>query len=1670
MPLTRPTFCGASVARINSSLGYGSEGSTLDVTVVEDPTNGDSFNLTAASVGAPGVFTIGAYTFRGIIRKYTQDKSINGYPTYNVQLIDPRHLLDATKIILADYRLSVTGIYNLINVFGYYENISYGSSQSNDTGMPWQLVRDGITTIVNNPAGSWGGPITYRGVSYSIDLSNLPSLPTYFRVGGRGHGLSILEFIQICCDAANYDYFIKLVGTTITVSCVIRGNAYPLGTISNILNTVFTGSVIRSSAGIEERAETNSVFLIGGDVHELTKVTPANAYPFWGFNAAGNIIYGGADKHAVFYAKNPATQTDGYSIYSYPVKMYGLYTPEIAAIIGSTTWFTNDLELQVLLGLGGGRDSYGSWVTYLRKADPTLYTTINLSSQSPSIQPSFRAPELPNNFTNTNPNQIRAIRAANRGAIAETGEMRLRLVYECLFKYAKEYYGKKFALNIPGIYRYTDTETGVINYSAVPADAGFYSESVSNDLLSLPTYASDLFQTQDGRYVPFVVYNASNADLSRVNPANSLIDGSNLYVKAKLNNQVFFDGSDPFVVIEVDPVYDYPDAVVGMSGIVGALIKSTGINLEDAPATVVTIGDTTLANLRNKGQFQGSIPIITHPAARLPSGYEIPLKSNLLTYGPWYAQGATGRVHYEQDSTLVPWNYGGYSGLNVAGNAKALHGISQAQVIETGYIEVVGPPAYNLGDVIVASGTNITNISVGWGDRGVTTTYRFETYVPKFGQLAKYNIDRLQRLSINNIKRSAEIKALNRSSNLAVLAEAEATNTLNLMAALPENINIRTPQNALVGTVVAASGNVFVHPVVSSTTYKEALGLIPASGDDYNNTAISTWENIIGPYQNKSLVSVGGSLMPTIYQPTASGIWDDEGVLNSNTLNVWKASPSGWTTRCYTRGEAGYEEMNDNFLIGEDQSNKIKRSFALKAPLVLCGWGYGMTGNVAPASSDYLRNYSTHKVGPVDLLWDDNRGVWTVHDILNVKTTSSFGPSGIGTALVYVKGSGAFNIAAYNYTNETIPADVNRQIGYVASDNRWYILNGGGGSSSGGSGIMSVNSQIGPDISHLVTQDANFILALGEDSNTIGIYPSGNNIYHYLPNAHPEVAAGLITNQNQNITGTKSFTKGYIKFPNSGITSEDSFLLVGRNTIDYDVAGPYPEAAQTLEVDAAAGIGGYYCAFDKEVLSFDSYRNSAKFYIYGQYYDVYASGLSESRPTYNIKYIMTPSGGPATIEYNGIYATLGWGATVAGGIVYGSGSPTVPLTALPSGSALASLFPSGMDEKVKISSNDTTTGYLVNKVSAGSGIFVQKINSGANEQLEINTNLSTIQVLETNILPSGIITTRVGSGNNIRTYANVMYSGGAYILNDYKNINRVDSIATGKVNCVFDTPMTSDKYVITTGVATDSGDSPLIVTHGKKSNNTKKTTDFNLNFYNLSGTLTDPDEFSFIIVSDVGGQGNGGSNTGSTNTEFEYFSPGTYYLMPPSWATYLNGQCVGGGASSDIGGGGNGGAGGSYGEIVNRSASGLITIRVGVPGVIGNGGSGGDSEIEVNSIVIARGKGGNSGTSNVGDVTYTGGTGGTPDAINGGGGGGGGAADSAGNGGNGGNGNNGIGGAGGISSMLANGSIGIGGSGGTVGGSLPTSGSYPGGGGGAYDLYSYQASNGAGGYVRIWFT
>ena len=97
----------------------------------------------------------GAFEFNGIFKKYERTYGTSG-AIYNIEVTDPRTLLENTTVILKDVghrtapadawvtpdslrkrERGFKGQSNVLNVFGYYESVNLGNSAVNDAGFVW---------------------------------------------------------------------------------------------------------------------------------------------------------------------------------------------------------------------------------------------------------------------------------------------------------------------------------------------------------------------------------------------------------------------------------------------------------------------------------------------------------------------------------------------------------------------------------------------------------------------------------------------------------------------------------------------------------------------------------------------------------------------------------------------------------------------------------------------------------------------------------------------------------------------------------------------------------------------------------------------------------------------------------------------------------------------------------------------------------------------------------------------------------------------------------------------------------------------------------------------------------------------------------------------------------------------------------------------------------------------------------------------------------------------------------------------------------------------------------------------------------------------------------------------------------------------------------------------
>jgi hypothetical protein len=291
------------------------------------------------------------------------------------------------------------------------------------------------------------------------------------------------------------------------------------------------------------------------------------------------------------------------------------------------------------------------------------------------------------------------------------------------------------------------------------------------------------------------------------------------------------------------------------------------------------IADAALNEVNNKEAFAPlEWPMV------IPDGAGFGIQSEVLTYGPWVTMGPAGTVRVDHDGGLTPWEYGGYTIMNIAGQSKANEGITYMQVGERGSVSIPGYPTiplgaelgaidagfYGAGQYLIENrtallhpndyatvnmgawtglhGPNVTDISVSVGTDGVSTNYNMRTYTPKFGRFTKSNAESLRRIGQNKLK-------IQRESAIA-------------RANLGKGFKMSLPKPKVVGQILGS-------PVIQdhgkvlnqASPHSMLVGSLNTFKSDFKRTTISTLEmqevsTQYNGFGNKAFMGFDGLVRP----------------------------------------------------------------------------------------------------------------------------------------------------------------------------------------------------------------------------------------------------------------------------------------------------------------------------------------------------------------------------------------------------------------------------------------------------------------------------------------------------------------------------------------------------------------------------------------------------------------------------------------------------------------------------------------------------------------------------------------------------------------------------------------------------------------------------------------
>ena len=265
---------GLKVSNISSAIGWGAQGGTCSLTLVDEgqdpshtdfdadpiagvpqPPGGGAVVSGFPAAGTACIFNFRAFSFGGVLQRETYKESQGGR-LYDLVLESPSKLLDGSQVILSDFEAGWNEagqknylnyeVKNVWNAFALYENPEYGggdqsvaaggnggffgNSGVNEGGMLVTKLFPALKWFGSNgtkfPDGTeisedsenyvkpfFGGKLVYGESEYTIDFSELEEI-ILARVPYyrvKGPVQSINSIISDLCEVAQLDYFIQVV-------------------------------------------------------------------------------------------------------------------------------------------------------------------------------------------------------------------------------------------------------------------------------------------------------------------------------------------------------------------------------------------------------------------------------------------------------------------------------------------------------------------------------------------------------------------------------------------------------------------------------------------------------------------------------------------------------------------------------------------------------------------------------------------------------------------------------------------------------------------------------------------------------------------------------------------------------------------------------------------------------------------------------------------------------------------------------------------------------------------------------------------------------------------------------------------------------------------------------------------------------------------------------------------------------------------------------------------------------------------------------------------------------------------------------------------------------------------------------------------------------------------
>jgi hypothetical protein len=1092
------------LTNFNITFGIGQSSSTLDLEIVVDPC-GQGYSI--PDVGRAVIFrcTSSGFAFGGIINSATYSESANGF-IYKFKIIDPRKILDNVSVLLKDYYCNdalFATLPNFINFAYAQEGIACAVCPPGPDSENWPRVQtctgfgtsgpgtyssqNGISllkVLQRLQINSAGRIFTTSGVdNLNLDVSRLIAVTPTWSVTSNS-SMSIGAIIDQAAEDAACDIFTTLEGNTITVWTIDRSSPLTASPISYLISQAkSTGTLINSDEGMVELYEVSNRIVIGDKVNYLAECRTNKPDMMLGYLEDGTVVRAAGTNFTNVRINTAAINSlvGGGLGDSFPIseaEIIAAKKQEMWLLWGATC-APNSLskKLQDLLGINALLGEMIAAFNQVANADRNIWV---------------RA--------------LHDLKSLNEIAARERNLLKFIECHKWFTSFIQEYYGKKWFMPINKFCVYPAPAPDIIQ-----GDGGPYllSDSPTNDGYPSPTQinrgqvlaldlgdASLLFESSDGKYNGFVRFEnlqktnitikagrniSCEINKAYLNPQNYIDNGVWLYVRATCDGEIHNYKGQYQVIVSTDMLpMTYEPAPINS-------LVTAGVR-----AMCALFGADKFNNLNNN--VNGFNPIQSlnifnlTPAAGRPDGACIPMRSNIYVYGPWAsAKNAIGSTEVLVESSLNPWNFGGYGLMDTAGQAISEQAIRLTNKEYAGSVTLAEPPGWNVQYFIQNYAVVLDSINVVFGSQGVMSTYSFKTYTPRFGQWGKAIAGSLQQMNkdrSNSIARFRELRRKSINERNGVwdnLAKAELEK--NPFKREDQNNKVAAGgspaiffmggyiDNATANNANGGQGTFEAIPTTESLDCTELsnydqksytpgsepanggatvarpylAGLYPAGDVDKSYNDAAFWNQGIlsldglfspvslggrhnklskyseyGAWEPVTTVPPGTPVVPvpptaTINKipfhrsrPVMPPITKDKLTINQNYINPIVSSTilkewdsrKGTSTKGFSIAYIGYGDSIGE-IFGSDTLRQQKTDFgffSLRGPLVLQSWGYDTEGKPIPNiidspskaevgkfqrlgtknkfMTDWLSNPKTWPVGPIDLRWDRDRGVW----------------------------------------------------------------------------------------------------------------------------------------------------------------------------------------------------------------------------------------------------------------------------------------------------------------------------------------------------------------------------------------------------------------------------------------------------------------------------------------------------------------------------------------------------------------------------------------------------------------------------------------------------------------------------------------------------------------------